>query len=56
MAHTTDNAPHRPDIGEGWFERLSAEFASPWFAELKAFLVEERRDLRQLLTETALVQ
>lgn len=34
--------PPRPDIGEGWYQRLQGEFASPWFAELKAFLVEER--------------
>jgi uracil-DNA glycosylase len=37
-----ENAVPRPDIGEGWHERLRDEFASPWFAELKAFLVEER--------------
>ncbi|HMU13400.1 MAG: uracil-DNA glycosylase [Bacteroidetes bacterium] len=35
-------APPRPDIGEGWYERLAGEFASPWFADLKAFLIEER--------------
>ncbi len=37
-----ENAVPRPDIGEGWYERLIDEFASPWFADLKAFLVEER--------------
>ncbi len=41
-AATSENAPHRPDIGEGWYERLSNEFAAPWFAELKTFLMEER--------------
>ena len=41
-AATSENAPPRPDIGEGWYERLSDEFAAPWFAELKAFLVNER--------------
>jgi len=35
-------AASRPDIGVGWYERLAGEFASPWFAELRAFLVEER--------------
>ena len=32
----------RPDIGEGWHERLAPEFTAPYFAELKAFLVAER--------------
>ena len=41
-AHAPENAPHRPDIGAGWLERLHDAFASPWFAELKTFLVEER--------------
>ena len=41
-AAPSKNAPPRPDIGEGWYARLSDEFAAPWFAELKAFLVEER--------------
>lgn len=38
----TDNATPRPDIGEGWYEPLAAEFAAPYFAALRAFLVEER--------------
>lgn len=38
----TDNAVKRPDIGEGWYERLQAEFDAPYFADLKRFLVEER--------------
>ena len=36
------NAKTRPDIGEGWYEVLEAEFGAPYFAELKAFLVAER--------------
>jgi uracil-DNA glycosylase len=38
----TNNAVKRPDIGEGWYERLRSEFEAPYFAELKRFLVEER--------------
>jgi uracil-DNA glycosylase len=41
-ASTTDNVPAQPDIGEGWFDHLRDEFASPWFAALRAFLVHER--------------
>ncbi len=41
-ASTTDNVTTRPDIGEGWYGHLRDEFASPWFAELRTFLVEER--------------
>ena len=37
-----ENAHPRPEIGAGWLERLGPEFASPWFAELRAFLVDER--------------
>ncbi len=37
-----DNAPVRPDIGEGWYEPLAAEFQADYFAQLKAFLLEER--------------
>ena len=36
-----DNAPHRPDIGEGWYEVLENEFRAPYFARLKAFLQGE---------------
>ncbi len=36
------NAITRPDIGEGWYEALAAEFGAPYFADLKAFLVAER--------------
>ncbi len=39
-----ENAAPRPDIGEGWYERLNAEFNSPWFSELKAFLQLERSE------------
>jgi uracil-DNA glycosylase len=39
-----DNAEKRPIIGEGWTERLQAHLASPYFAELRAFLVEARRN------------
>jgi uracil-DNA glycosylase len=31
-----------PDIGDGWHAPLAEEFAAPYFARLKAFLVEER--------------
>ena len=37
-----DNAEVRPDIGEGWYEPLAAEFQADYFAQLKAFLVEQR--------------
>jgi uracil-DNA glycosylase len=36
------NAATRPDIGEGWYEQLRAEFEAPYFQDLKAFLVQER--------------
>jgi len=38
----TDNATLRPDIGEGWYEPLAAEFQADYFAQLQAFLLEER--------------
>lgn len=31
-----------PDIGETWYTQLEEEFQSPYFAALKAFLVEDR--------------
>lgn len=37
-----DNVAARPDIGEGWYEALAAEFQAPYFAALKSFLVAER--------------
>lgn len=37
-----ENAPARPDIGPGWWERLKAEFGRDYFAGLKAWLVQER--------------
>ncbi|MGV3636573.1 MAG: uracil-DNA glycosylase, partial [Flavobacteriales bacterium] len=37
-----DNATKRPDIGPGWYEPLAAEFQAPYFAALRAFLVNER--------------
>lgn len=39
---TPDNTTVSPEIGEGWYEPLAAEFQAPYFAELKAFLVAER--------------
>jgi uracil-DNA glycosylase len=36
------NAEQGPDIGHGWADQLATEFAAPYFAELKAFLVHER--------------
>lgn len=36
------NAADRPDIGPGWYDALRQEFEAPYFADLKAFLVEER--------------
>lgn len=41
-ASTSSNAPVRPDIGEGWYERLRTEFEAPYFLALKEFLVHER--------------
>jgi len=38
----TDNATLRPYIGEGWYEPLAAEFQADYFAQLQAFLLEER--------------
>lgn len=35
--------PIAPKIGQSWAQLLADEFAAPYFAELKAFLVEERR-------------
>lgn len=37
-----DNAPKRPDIGQGWYEPLAAEFQASYFAQLRDFLVTER--------------
>ncbi|MBL7938782.1 MAG: uracil-DNA glycosylase [Flavobacteriales bacterium] len=37
-----DNAPARPDIGEGWYKALAAEFQAGYFAQLKVFLMEDR--------------
>lgn len=38
-----DSAPKpMPDIGDGWYAPLAGEFAAPYFARLKAFLLEER--------------
>ncbi len=39
---TVDNAETRPDIGEGWYEALEAEFRAPGFRALREFLVAER--------------
>ncbi|MCW5899235.1 MAG: uracil-DNA glycosylase [Flavobacteriales bacterium] len=36
------NAATRPDVGEGWFEALEAEFQTPTFRALKEFLLAER--------------
>lgn len=38
-----DNASPRPDIGEGWYEPLSGEFAADYFNTLKTFLVADRQ-------------
>ena len=37
-----ENAPPRPDIGQGWLDHLGPAFAAPWFGELRTFLVDER--------------
>ena len=37
-----ENATTRPDIGQGWYEALEAEFSAPYFADLKTFLLAER--------------
>jgi uracil-DNA glycosylase len=36
------NAATRPDIGDGWYQRLRPEFEAPYFRDLRSFLVEER--------------
>lgn len=33
---------HRPELGDGWSDRLVQEFEAPYFEALKAFLIEER--------------
>ncbi|MDY6435992.1 MAG: uracil-DNA glycosylase, partial [Bacteroidales bacterium] len=33
----------KPVIEEGWYEALKDEFASPYFAGIKSFLIEEKR-------------
>lgn len=38
----TDNVVKRPDIDPGWAARLEEQFAAPYFAELKRFLVAEQ--------------
>lgn len=39
---TDSNAGPRPDIGDGWYQRLRPELEAPYFQELKAFLRQER--------------
>lgn len=34
----------KPDIEEGWYQVLKAEFESPYFANIKAFLIEEKKN------------
>lgn len=33
----------KPDIEEQWYESLKSEFYSPYFAEIKSFLIEEKK-------------
>lgn len=33
----------KPDIEAKWYEALKEEFAAPYFAEIKSFLIEEKR-------------
>ena len=33
----------KPDIEEQWYESLKSEFYSPYFAEIKTFLLEEKK-------------
>lgn len=33
----------KPDIEEQWYEALKSEFYSPYFAEIKTFLLEEKK-------------
>lgn len=33
----------KPDIEERWYEALKQEFESPYFAEIKRFLIEEKK-------------
>lgn len=34
----------RPDIEDGWYQALRTEFESPYFANIKAFLIEEKKN------------
>lgn len=33
----------KPDLEEKWYEALKQEFESPYFADIKSFLIEEKR-------------
>ena len=33
----------KPDIEKQWYETLKNEFESPYFAEIKSFLIEEKK-------------
>jgi len=33
----------KPDLEDSWYESLKSEFESPYFAGIKAFLIEEKR-------------
>jgi len=39
-----DNAAPRPISGSGWMQALNREFEAPYFADLRAFIVDERAD------------
>jgi uracil-DNA glycosylase len=43
---TTGNAVVKPEIEESWKKVLLSEFQAPYFADLKAFLVEEKEKFR----------
>ena len=43
---TAGMSPVRPQIDASWLRLLASEFSAPYFAELKAFLLEEKRRYR----------
>ena len=40
-------------IGESWKAPLAAEFSSPYMAELKAFLLEQKQEGRRIFPKGA---
>ena len=42
----------KPDIEKQWYETLKNEFESPYFAEIKSFLIEEKKTAYRISTFT----